>query len=73
MYMSTEWVSVSVKLLIRVRDMLCSDLVGDTENPNCVFRFHQSLQANARIVPQLGYDCFFPSPFNVSFINLRAI
>jgi hypothetical protein len=57
----TERVGEAVSLYTRFREALGSNLAILSE----AFRsFPHSLQANARIVPQLGHDCFLPNPFD---------
>jgi hypothetical protein len=51
-------------LLTLGQQVLCSNLVGDTDYPDTGFNsFLQSVQANAMIVPRLRHDFFLSNPF----------
>jgi hypothetical protein len=47
---------------------MCSDVGPDTEYPQGLRRFSQSLKANAGIIPRIGHDDFHPFQFMSSII-----
>jgi hypothetical protein len=68
-----EQVGSAVKVRTRVREVFGSILGWDTDYHEAPRGFPQSLQAIARIVPQLGHNRSFQILSNSSFINNSTI